>query len=234
MLGGAIIPEEKHYWVNKHLDTLASSICAHEPLAVEFHACEIFSAKKDPWKNMAGKQARIETIKSVLDVVNRERLFTIACAIEKKYYENEDIVNIAFEDLISRFQSHLSRIHRETGEATRGMIVFDKSAYESDLQSLALRFRGEGTRYRSITAIQEVPLFVDSRSSRAIQLADHIAYAVFRRYNAEDLSYFNVIQSQFDTHGLFHMTKDFRNCTCPACLRPRLQPSAQDLSLPTN
>ena len=66
-------------------------------------------------------------------------------------------------------------------------------------------------------------MFLDSKSSRLIQLADHIVYATFRRYQADDLTYFNVIQDIYDSdgdtiHGLSHK-QHYMRCTCPACLR---------------
>jgi hypothetical protein len=74
--------------------------------------------------------------------------------------------------------------------------------------------------------LQEVPLFVDSKASRLIQLADHVSYAVFRRYVAGDLNYFSVIEKHFDAegskiHGLVHKQFYSDACTCPACLSRR-------------
>jgi hypothetical protein len=241
VLGGVVVPEEKHYWVNKHLDELASEIDRNDPLSVEFHASEIFSGRKEHWKAIADKTQRISIINQVLNVASREKLCTIACAVEKRFYAENDVVRLAFEDVISRFQSFLSHTHRETKTNVRGMIIFDKSAFEKDIQKLALHFRDRGTRYRQISGVQEVPLFVDSRASRAIQLADHVAYSVFRRFNASDLFYFNRIQSQFEMcgtphlpkdYGLFHMTRDFRSCTCPACLCIKYSSQAIELPLP--
>jgi Protein of unknown function (DUF3800) len=105
----------------------------------------------------------------------------------------------------------------------KGLLILDKSIYENVLQKLAISFRQGGTRWRIPRDIIEVPMFLDSKSSRLIQLADHIAYATFRRYQADDLTYFNVIQDRYDTdgetiHGLSHKQQSLR-CTCPACLR---------------
>lgn len=57
-----------------------------------------------------------------------------------------------------------------------------------------------------------------------VQLADHIAYAVFRRYEAKDTNYFDVFAHRFDRvgsviHGLRHIEAGVANsCLCPACL----------------
>jgi len=75
--------------------------------------------------------------------------------------------------------------------------------------------------------IADTPFFVDSRASRLVQIADHVAYAVFRRYNAGDARYFDIIGHRFDAddnviHGLAHKHVERYACTCPACLSRRL------------
>ena len=72
----------------------------------------------------------------------------------------------------------------------------------------------------------ETPLFLDSKASRAIQLADHVAYAVFRRYEAGDASYFDIIASRFDEdegkmHGIVHKQTYDPRCMCIACVTRR-------------
>jgi hypothetical protein len=80
----------------------------------------------------------------------------------------------------------------------RGLIILDKSTSETTLQNLAVNFREVGTRWGELKNLAEVPLFVDSKATRLVQLADHVAYAVFRRYEAKDANYFDPILSRFD------------------------------------
>ena len=61
---------------------------------------------------------------------------------------------------------------------------------------------------------------------RTVQLADHVAYAVFRRYEAQDTSYFDIISSRFDehdnkVHGLVHKQSFDPRCMCVACATRR-------------
>ena len=77
-----------------------------------------------------------------------------------------------------------------------------------------------------IRNMAEVPLFVDSRASRLVQLADHVAYAVFRRYESGDASFLDPILPRFDEedgklHGLVHMQTVNPHCMCPACMSRR-------------
>ncbi|MDD4952915.1 MAG: DUF3800 domain-containing protein [Desulfovibrionaceae bacterium] len=226
VLGGFCIHEQGSYWVNKHLDELAEQIDPDHPQHVEFHASEIFRGKTDPWQKIT-KDRRREYIKDVLRVASREskNISVFACAVYKPSFPNDDPVKLAFEDICQRFQYFLNRIYRESKQKERhqGLIVLDKSSHETSLQSLATHFRSKGTRWGHLNNIHEVPLFVDSEASRSIQLADHIAYSVFRRYEAGDINYFNIIQGCFDSadgkvHGLAHKQYAFPECTCPSCL----------------
>ena len=47
----------------------------------------------------------------------------------------------------------------------------------------------------------EVPLFLDSKMSRSIQIADIIAYSIYRKYEHGDDTYFSVIKDCFDKEG---------------------------------
>jgi hypothetical protein len=134
-------------------------------------------------------------------------------------------MELAFEDICSRFDIYLRRL-RGDGDRQRGLLILDESTHETTLQSMARDFRTLGTRWGVIRNFAETPLFVDSRASRVVQLADHIAYAVFRRYNAGDAQYLFVMSSMLDcvdgiVHGLVHKRLNNPNCMCIACLSRR-------------
>lgn len=224
VLGGICIPERSIYWLTNQLDNLALEVNSAEPNTVEFHAADIFSGREQPWKNL-NRNDRINMIKRVLNVLQAANndIVLFACAVHKDFQRGNNPINLAFEDLCNRFDMYLDRIYHETEISHKGMIIFDRSSYENTIQELSLEFRRAGTRWRDLKNIIEVPFFVDSRASRIIQIADHIAYAVFRRYNAGDLNYFNCIENRFDRyqgviHGLAHKQSNNPNCTCPACL----------------
>ena len=224
VLGGFCIHGHKIYWLKKYLDDLAKEILPENPEALEFHASEIHSGK-GIWKTIS-KPNRQEIIRKVLGALEREKSNTaaFACAVYKPDHPTKHPVEYAFEDLCSRFEMFLNRTFHQENQRVKGIIILDKSIYENILQKLAISFQQFGTRWRTLTNLVEVPMFIDSKSSRLIQLADHVAYAVFRRYQALDLKYFDVIQRLFDTdengviHGLEHKHHSL-SCTCIACLR---------------
>ncbi len=226
VLGGVAIYEAQANWLSQQLDGVAASVNASDPHAVEFHASEIFSRREAPWKGMSKAEAQ-GIIKAVLGVLTNsyDSARAFACAIHKKSFPGRDPVEMAFEDLCSRFDRYLGRL-RADGDRQRGLLILDESTHETTLQQMARQFRTLGTKWGVLRNLAETPLFVDSRASRAVQLADHIAYAVFRRYNAQDATYFDLIASKFDSsdgviHGLAHKHNVAQACMCPACMSRR-------------
>ncbi|MBS0417309.1 MAG: DUF3800 domain-containing protein [Proteobacteria bacterium] len=58
-----------------------------------------------------------------------------------------------------------------------------------------------GHRWGTTKNYAEVPVFLDSRASRLIQLADLVAFALFRRYEQGDGIFFDSIRDCFDNEG---------------------------------
>lgn len=230
VLGGVCVPEQSVRWLTYELEKIAINIDKINPSSIEFHASEIFRGKETPWVNFIRKEQRIDIIKQVLQSVNsaNQDVKVFACAIHKNSFPNQDPVLKAFEDVSSRFDLYLQRTNIDRKH--KGLIILDKSSYEQGLQNLTKSIRQKGNQLgNQLRTLCEVPLFVDSRASRIVQLADHIAYAVFRRYEANDINYYNEIESRFDQdeyayHGLSHLQVTNPHCSCPACLSRRNKP----------
>ncbi|MBM3758099.1 MAG: DUF3800 domain-containing protein [Acidobacteria bacterium] len=209
------------------MDKLAGNFNSQNPTDVEFHASEIFSRRAAPWRGMATGDAR-GVLKSVLGIAHASYASAccFACAIEKSSLRpDQDCVALAFEDICQRFDLFLARKSRE-GDRERGLIILDRSTEETSIQRLSRDFRRLGTQWGAVRHLADTPLFIDSKASRLVQMADHIAYAVFRRYNEGDAQYFDVIAHRFDEtdgriHGLSHRHSAPQTCTCPACLSRR-------------
>lgn len=80
-------------------------------------------------------------------------------------------------------------------------MLFDESSTEQRLQTLARDFKRQGHTFGKLRNFAEVPVFLDSRATRLIQLADIIAFAIFRHYEAQDSQYFEIIKNCFDQEG---------------------------------
>lgn len=225
VLGGICVPEQSVYWLSHELDKIAIKIDPTYAPNIEFHASEIFSGKIFPWDQYSTKSERIGIIKQVLQSLTGayQDIVAFACAIHKKSYPQEDIEKMAFEDISSRFDLFLQRTST-VNDKKKGLIIVDKSSYEQGLQNLTREIRKQGNTWgNQLRTLCEVPLFIDSKASRLVQLADHIAYSVFRRYESSDLTYFNEIETRFDKvghiyHGLVHRQTVNPDCTWPACI----------------
>ncbi len=232
VLGGVSVYEAQSHWITQELDTLAENINPGDPHSVEFHASETYARRSTPWKGMKQSEAR-GTIKAVLRVLveSYDTARAFACVVHKASFPNQDPIEIAFEDLCKRFDLFLQRLRAE-GNTQRGLVILDKSTYETTLQQMAVRFRTLGTQWGVIQNLADTPLFVNSQASRMIQLADHVAYAVFRRYESGDTQYLDLIASKFDekdgiVHGLAHKERSHRHCMCFACLSRRSKAAPQ-------
>ncbi len=143
--------------------------------------------------------------------------------VDKHALSPKDPIEYAFEQICYRFDLFLTRLHHQRN-TQRGLIILDKSAQETRLQSLTSEFRTLGRRRGVIRNLADVPLFVDSRATRCIQYADLVAYAMWRKYEKGDDEFFDVIAENFDSeggvvHGLHHFKDPNDPCDCPGCVR---------------
>jgi len=128
--------------------------------------------------------------------------------IKKAALSGVDPVEYAFEQLVSRFDLFLSRQYTKYKTPQRGLMLFDKSRTERRIQTLAHEFKYIGHSWGKLRNYAEVPVFLDSKASRLIQLADLVAYALFRQYECGDSIFYEVIKDCFDfdsgvKHGLY-------------------------------
>lgn len=200
VLAGFCVYERQSYWIAKELDNIAARFNPADPTSVELHGNPMHSGKgifrRFPKADRV--TALEDALKVFLDSHPSNRLF--ASVVRKVKVSPVDPVEFAFEQLASRFDHYLTRLHK-AGDSQRGIILFDKSTYETTLQSLATDFRTIGHKWGILRNFSEVPLFLDSRASRLIQLADLIAYAIFRNYESNDSHYFSIIKNRFDSEG---------------------------------
>jgi hypothetical protein len=160
---------------------------------------------RDGWKQFPLAD-RLQAIKDALDSVNHHsrkksiRLF--GAVIKKSALSGVDPVEHVFEQISSRFDLFLKRLHNKHGDSQRGIILFDKASTEMRIQTLAREFKYNGHTFgQKTTNYAEVPVFLDSKASRLIQLADLVAYSLFRHFEAGDDSFFKIIETAFDNEG---------------------------------
>jgi len=131
----------------------------------------------------------------------------------------------AYELLTKKFDDFVGRVS-SPGQRQRGLIVHDRSGVEGTLQSWTNQWRIASSSLGRLRNLAEVPMFADSRASRALQAADLVAYALYRYYSKSrgwrDDRFVRRLWPQFDEynghmHGLSHDCSYFKWCSCPAC-----------------
>lgn len=209
VLAGFCLFEKQGYWLSQKLDSIAARFNAADPGSVELHGSPMYGGRSF-WRQFPVAD-RIQAITDALALFNSSarsnRVFV--CAINKIKASPRDPVELAFEQLVSRFDQYLMRLHKEN-KTERDIVIFDKSTYETTIQNLATDFRTIGHTWGVVRNLAEVPLFLDSKASRLIQLADLIAYATFRKFEHNDDRFLSVIESRIDreggaVHGLYEL-----------------------------
>ncbi|MFN4256612.1 MAG: DUF3800 domain-containing protein [Saprospiraceae bacterium] len=200
VLAGLSLFERQGYWIANELDKIAATFNPADPGSVELHGNAML-AGRGFWRQFP-KENRIRAVSNALQIFQSShpanRAF--ACVINKKAASPMNPIELAFEQIASRFDRFLMRLHK-TGDSQRGIVIFDKSTYESTIQSLATDFRTVGHTWGVLRNLAEVPLFLDSKASRLIQLADLIAYAAFRKYEKGDGAFFALVEPRLDSEG---------------------------------
>ena len=130
----------------------------------------------------------------------------------------------AFEQLVTRFDTFLAK---DCGDGALGVLIHDNNQTVAGKHTSMMRdFHNNGTLWSKIGRIAETPLFVDSKLTRMIQIADLCSYAL-RRYveNGEEALFKSVFARAhtFGGHtvGVRHFTD--MTCTCQICAGHRKQ-----------
>lgn len=225
VLGAVSVFERGLFHQIKLVDECVKSFDLGDPHDIELHGSTMYHGRDGVWRSVRHRPARETMIHTALRTLQGHasiRLFGVI--IDKEAVSPRDPVEMAFEEMCNRFNLFLMRTNDRRGnEAQRGLIVMDESKHEKPLQMLARKFRIDGARWGHFRNLAEVPLFVDSRASRMIQLADLVAWSTFRKYQFKDGRFFDSLTRLFDAdggviHGLVHYKAWNEECYCPACV----------------
>lgn len=121
----------------------------------------------------------------------------------------ENVSENLFTQISSRFDKFLKRKFLKKEESARGLAIFDKSKMENQYQNWSKIYQTLGNQWKErLNNFAEVPLFLDSQMSRSLQIADLIAFSLFRNFESNDDTYYSLIKDCFDKeknqqHGLY-------------------------------
>jgi hypothetical protein len=220
VLAGVCLFERQVHYLSTALDRLAESIYPEDPDLLAFHGSHMLPGK-GIWRSIKNKATRRDAICNALatcrDLRGHWALFGVV--VEKVSISGQDPVEFAFEQIVARFDTFLKRQFHK-GDKQRGLIILDKSTMETRLQTLARDFRKNGHSWGDLVNLADVPMFVDSSETRAVQFADLVSYSLWQRFERGDAAFFDVVKDAFDTeggvvHGLLHKALPGTACDCP-------------------
>ena len=166
----------------------------------ELADCEI----KSNWLRQAGEREKKSTFLHNLDDADRERLVAtyfaqlqarkaviFAAVIDKRYLAehmtHETLHKKAYEFLLERIEHFMVERH----DKHQAMVIMDDTSKELN-QAVAMKhafFLRAGNQNMRFPHIVEYPMFTRSELSNGVQLADLLAYNVYRAFQNEDFSY---------------------------------------------
>ncbi|MBA7646257.1 hypothetical protein ES703_54019 [subsurface metagenome] len=221
-LGGIAIYEGQIRQLTNQLDQIQTSFFPGISVSIPFHASAI-RAGKGQFRSL-GKGGQGELLHAIYQVIQKSRfpnLIAFATVAHISYVQDpQQVLHDVFQDVCQRFNTFLMRFAKQ-GKPEKGLLIIDR-AHEDHYRRLIAEFQKAGTRHGYIGNIVDIPYFAGCHNTRMLQIADHCAYATFRRYENNDPTYFKMIIDAFDKRspnkpdGLKHLTTN-RNCTCEAC-----------------
>ena len=210
VLAGFSTFENQTFWIQKVVDEIMLKHTGRSDL--ELHASPIRSGK-GIWRGFP-KSKREAILKDTLNYIKEQypRQFVLFGAVIDN--SADDVQEALFSQLTIRFDKYLKRKFLKHNESARGLAIFDKTKMENQYQNWSKVYQTLGNKLNEkLNNFAEVPLFLDSSISRSIQVADLIAFSLFRNYEYCDDSYYAIIKDCFDkenhrVHGLYVSEKN--------------------------
>lgn len=200
VLAGVSFFERNIHWVEKRLNGVVSSITSGDIHDIELHGSPMHGGR-GAWRRVKPEVRRKAISDALVAGVGSYQFAQVFAAVVKRdACGSRDVVELAFEEICMRFDLYLAALHRQK-DTQRGIIIFDKCSTENRIQKLARDFKYTGHSRGMTRNYAEVPMFLDSKASRLIQLADLIAYSIFRRYQHGDSTYYDLIEARFHSSG---------------------------------
>lgn len=163
-------------------------------------ACEVKSnwlrnpkerEEKSPFLHLLHADDRERLVKAYFDQIPNSNAVIMAAVIDKRHLRDhvthETLHKKAYEFLLERIQHYMHEYHSKH----QALIVMDDTSKELN-QAVALKhafFQRAGNQNVKFSCIVEYPFFTRSELSNGVQLADLLAYNVYRAFKMEDMNY---------------------------------------------
>jgi len=227
VLAGLSVSERVPYYLCGDVDEIQKKVTPAATEQKELRASAIWSGNGEPWASMP-RPERVALMKAIYKLIGGDgRITLFGIALEKPDYPSVSPIQKTCEEIAGRFDAHLTTLEMApNAEKQRGLMIFDQSRHEKTVQGLLTQYRTTGANFGKVRHLAEVPLFTDSKITRMLQLADFVAYAIYRRYESSDAQFLDIILPRFTEsagklHGLVHLNARFRECFCQPCFSHR-------------
>lgn len=194
VLAGMAVFERSTHWIESSMNPIAARFNPLDPSAIEFHGSPMHGAK-DEWKGIKPPD-RVQAVVDILALLGNQqlKLKVFAAVIERSMIPDHQVLERAYEAVAHQFDQYLADMWLHRNDPQRGLVVCDKADYEQKIQALSSLFKHHGHQLGRLRNFAEVPLFLDSKASRLIQMADLVAYWIFRYYQSGDDRGFKMIE----------------------------------------
>ena len=178
----------------------------------------------EPYVHLTWEERRQAVLK-VADTVSNwgfARLF--AECVDKAHFNPSrsprSVSEQAFEQVVSRFERFLRNLRPHGAgpgaQRNHGLLVHDNNETVARRHTRMMRsFHAAGTPWTSVDCIIETPMFVDSKLTRMVQIADLCAYALRRYLENGETALFRPIFARADRIG--DTAVGVRHFSPPAC-----------------
>lgn len=163
-------------------------------------ACEVKSnwlrnakerEQRSPFLHALTDAQREQLVAGYLDQLGPRNAVVMAAVIDKRHLQphltHETLHKKAYEFLLERIQRYMAEYHPKH----QALIVMDDTSKQLN-RAVAMKhawFLRDGNANLKFPHIVEYPFFTASELSHGVQLADLLAYNVYRAFRTEDLEY---------------------------------------------
>ena len=147
--------------------------------------------KRSPFLHALNQDDLTDLTEAYFCQVAKRNMVIMSSVIDKRYLNSsvthETLHTTAYEFLLERIQHYMREYHPKH----RALIVMDDTSRQLN-RVVAMRhasFQRVGNQNMKFPAIVEYPFFTRSELSNGVQLADLLAYNVYRVFKNEDFSY---------------------------------------------
>lgn len=224
VLGGVAVHEGQVRRLSRELSDVQERFFPGIAVPLEIHAQHIFSGK-GRFRRLEPRQ-RSDLLDEALNVIagaGFPNLVAFVSAIHVSAVTSpRQALGDCLEDICQRFNTFLVR-QFNAGYKDKGLLIMDRSGRDTRVRELMAEFERHGTSRGYLGNIVDVPHFADSSHTRMLQLADLLAFAGGRYFNANDDTFLVKVLPRIDRRsargdrvGLKHIVGSGHRCSCMA------------------